>query len=91
MTVSGPRPDEPDIQLTFRLYGIRCGGKDRHGRQTDDLRIRALPRAPRRAEGKSGIERFLRSDRPHPPTFLYWIDSADKHPAAGRYLITVDS
>ncbi|AFU06236.1 hypothetical protein AW168_19845 [Nocardia brasiliensis] len=54
-------------------------------------RIRALLRAPRTAEGHLCIEQRRHSRRPHPPVYLNWIDIADNHPAAGRYLIDVGS
>ncbi|MGW4769893.1 ESX secretion-associated protein EspG [Nocardia sp. NPDC004278] len=53
-------------------------------------RIRTLLRLPRNAEGHLRIERFLHEPRPHPPEYLSWIDIRQDHPAAGRYLITVD-
>ena len=66
----------------------RLGGED-------DLpveeRIRGLLRLPRTAEGHLRIERRLHGPRPHPPTYLSWIDIRDDQAAHGRYLITVDN
>ncbi|WP_062989890.1 ESX secretion-associated protein EspG [Nocardia anaemiae] len=53
-------------------------------------RIRTLLRLPRNVEGHLRIERFLHEPRPHPPEYLSWIDIRQDHPAAGRYLFTVD-
>lgn len=46
--------------------------------------------ATTKRRGHLRIERFLHEPRPHPPSYLSWIDIRSEHPAAGRYLITVD-
>ncbi|WP_225728622.1 MULTISPECIES: ESX secretion-associated protein EspG [unclassified Nocardia] len=61
-----------------------------HGKHPVEERIRLLLRAPRTAEGHLRIERHLRNTRPHPPSYLSWIDIHNNHPAAGRYVIEVD-
>ncbi|WP_174185585.1 ESX secretion-associated protein EspG [Nocardia barduliensis] len=54
-------------------------------------RIRALLRLPRTAEGHLRVERYLRDRRPHPPSYVSWIDIRDDQPAHGRYLISVEN
>ncbi|WP_431963331.1 ESX secretion-associated protein EspG [Nocardia sp. bgisy134] len=60
------------------------------GQQPVEERIRALLRAPRTADGHLCIEQHLQARHPHPRIYLNWIDVRDDHPAAGRYLISVD-
>ncbi|MCC3333401.1 ESX secretion-associated protein EspG [Nocardia abscessus] len=54
-------------------------------------RIRTLLRLPRTAEGHLRVERYLHDRRPHPPSYVSWIDIRDDHPAHGRYLISVEN
>ncbi|TLF60640.1 ESX secretion-associated protein EspG [Nocardia cyriacigeorgica] len=70
--------------------GAASWSDDRDGRAPVDSRIRALLRAPRRAEGTVCIERYLHDRNPAPRKYLYWIDIRDDHAAKGRYLIDVD-
>ncbi|WP_280258029.1 hypothetical protein [Nocardia abscessus] len=50
--------------------------------------MRTLLRLPRNAEGHLCVERYLHDRRPHPPSYVSWIDIRDDHPVHGRYLIS---
>lgn len=57
------------------------------GRSPVEERIRALMRAPRRAEGQLVFKRGVRDAR---PKYLSWIDVAEGRNAVGRYLVDAD-
>ncbi len=57
------------------------------GRSPVEERIRALMRAPRRAEGQLIFDRGARGRR---PKYLSWIDVSESRNAGGRYLVDVD-
>ncbi|WP_280258503.1 ESX secretion-associated protein EspG [Nocardia wallacei] len=52
-------------------------------------RIRLLLRVPRTAQGYLRIDRCLHDRRPHPSTYVSWIDVSENTRAGGRYLIEV--
>lgn len=59
------------------------------GQSQPEERIRRFLRLPRAAEGHFRIDLNPRAERPHPPSYLYWVDIHDGSRAAGRYLIDV--
>lgn len=63
--------------------------RDSAGRPPTEERIRAFLRAPRAAEGHFAITTHVLPGMP--TTYLSWVDIREDRPAAGRYLINVDS
>lgn len=61
-----------------------------NGEHVVEERIRSLLRLRRNAEGHFRIERNDHGTRPHPPSYLSWIDIHPDLPAAGRYIIDVN-